>query len=304
MGAYVLGIGVSAVDIIGKTWGFPEPDGYSLLLEYDRQVGGIVSNALVALARLGVPTKWLGKVGDDEFGQVILDDMRREGVELEVETDAVNPSPLSLIIVDSQTGARSINFRPGCSFSYGADVPRHVLEGAEMIHLDGFFPDAALQAAEFGRSSGKTVSLDAGMMFPELDELVKDVDVFIPNVFVARELSGEDLPADCLRKLGEMGPRTVVITMGAEGSLGNEGAETVRLEAAEVDVVDTTGCGDAYHGAFLYGELRGWDLRSKMLFASAYAALKATRLGGRKGLPVLAEMKEFLRDLAIDLSID
>lgn len=304
MCAYVLGIGVSAVDIIGKTWGFPEPDGYSLLLEYDRQVGGIVSNALVALARLGVPTKWLGKVGDDEFGRIILDDMRREGVELEVETDPVNPSPLSLIIVDSQTGARSINFRPGCSFSYGADVPRHVLEGAEMIHLDGFFPDAAFQAAEFGRSSGKTVSLDAGMMFPELGELVKDVDVFIPNVSVARELSGEGLPADCLRKLGEMGPRTVVITMGEEGSLGREGAETVRLDAVEVDVVDTTGCGDAYHGAFLYGELKGWDLRSKMLFAGAYAALKATRLGGRKGLPVLAEMKGFLRDLAIELAID
>lgn len=304
MGDYVLGIGVSAVDIIGKTYGFPEPDGYSLLLEYDRQVGGMVSNALVSLSRLGVPTTWLGKVGDDEFGQVILEDMQREGVGLEVVTDAANPSPLSLIIVDSQTGARSINFRPGCSFSYGADVPPRVLDGAEMIHLDGFFPDAAIQAARFGRGSGTTVSLDAGMKFPELEELLNYVDVFIPNISVARELSGERRPEGCMKKLVELGPRTVVITMGAEGSLGHEDAGTVRVDAVPVEVVDTTGCGDAYHGAFLYGELRGWGLESKMQFAGAYAALKATRLGGRKGLPSLAQMKEFLGDLSVELPID
>ena len=304
MGEYVLGIGVSAVDIIGKTFGFPEPDGYSLLLEYDRQVGGMVSNALVSLSRLGISTKWLGKVGDDEFGRIILEDMRREGVELVVETDSVNPSPLSLIIVDSQTGSRSISFRPGCSFAYGREVPVEVLKGAEIIHLDGFFPDAAAQAAAFGRSTGTKVSVDAGMRFPGLEEMLDIVDIFIPSLAVARELSGEERAEDCLGKLAEMGPGTIVITMGAEGSIGREGARTVSTEAIGVEVVDTTGCGDAYHGGFLYGELKGWDLEARMLFASAYASLKATRLGGRLGLPDREEMREFLREKKLDLSVD
>ncbi len=293
-GGYALGIGVSVVDIIGKTYGFPEPDTYSLLLEYDRQVGGPVSNALVSLSRLGVPTLWVGKVGVDELGRIILDDMRREGVMLDAYADPEHPTPLSLIIVDAQTGKRSISFRPGCSFALGRMVARDVLRGASIIHLDGFFPDAALAAAAFGRDAGITVSLDAGSRFPELEEMLGLVDVFIPNLEVARGLTGEEKVEDCLARLSGMGPRTVVITCGGEGSWGCEGGETVQVDAVEVDVVDTTGCGDAYHGGFLYGELKGWGLRDRMFFASAYAALKSTRLGGRKGLPDLDEMKAFL----------
>jgi sulfofructose kinase len=303
-GGYALGIGVSVVDIIGKTWGFPEPDTYSLLIEYDRQVGGPVSNALVSLSRLGVPALWVGKVGDDEFGPLILDDMRREGIGLDADTDPTHPSPLSLIIVDAQTGKRSISFRPGCSFALGREVAMDVLQGASMIHLDGFFPDAALAAAAYGRDAGITVSLDAGTRFPELDEMLGMVDVFIPNLEVARDIAGEERVEECLAKISRMGPRTVVITCGEEGSWGSEGGKATRVEAVDVEVVDTTGCGDAYHGGFLYGELKGWSLQEKMLFASTYAALKATRLGGRSGLPDRDEMRAFIAAKGMELYLD
>ncbi len=304
MSGYVLGVGISVVDIIGKTLGFPERDGYTLLLEHDQQVGGIVSNALVSLARLGVPTMWLGKVGDDDLGRFILEDMEKEGVELQVEIDQDNPTPLSIIIVDSQSGARSICYRPGCSFVYGKPVPRRVLEQAELIHLDGFYPDAALEAAQYGRESGKKVSLDAGMEIPQLEELVRNSHLFIPTRSVAQTLSGEEEMESCLKKLAAMGPETVVVTCGAEGSWGYQGGEIIKVDAIEVEVVDTTGCGDAYHGAFIYGELKGWDLRRKMLFATAYAALKASRLGGRKGLPRREEISQFLKERDLGLSLD
>ncbi len=304
MGGYVLGIGVSVVDIIGRVYGFPEPDSYSLLLDYDRQVGGTVSNALVALSRLGIKTRWLGRVGDDEFGRIILEDMSREGVELEADIDGENPSPLSIIIVDSQTGARSICYRPGCSFAYGKDFPDAALKNVDMLHLDGFFLDAAARAARQCRSVGVKVSLDAENSSPELLELIKDVDILIPNLGVARAIAREDDVEACLKKLSELGPGTVVITGGSEGSWGYEGGRFTRVEALKVDAVDTTGCGDAYHGGFLFGELKGWDLESRMLFASACSALKATRLGGRRGLPDREEMREFLREKKSDLSVD
>lgn len=304
MGGYILGIGVSVVDIIGRVLSFPKPDSYTLLLDYDRQVGGTVSNALVSLSRLGVKTRWLGKVGNDEFRQVIIDDMQREGVEFEVDIDMGNPSPLSIIIVDSQTGARSICYRPGCSFAYGKDFPAAALENVDILHLDGFFIDAAVQAARQCKSAGVKVSLDAEYNSPELLELVKDVDILIPNLDIAMAITGEHDVEDCLRKLADLGPRTVVITSGAAGSWGYEDGRTVRVEAVKVDAVDTTGCGDAYHGGFLFGELKGWELESKMLFASAYSALKATRLGGRKGLPDRAQMLGFLREKQIDIAVD
>ncbi len=304
MGGYVLGIGISVVDIIGKTLGFPERDGYTLLLDHDQQVGGVVSNALASLARLGVPTMWLGKVGDDDLGRFILKEMESEGVKLHVEIDRDNPTPLSIIIVDAQSGTRSICYRPGCSFAYGKPVPRDLLEEAELIHLDGFFPDAAIQAARYGKESGKKVSLDAGMEIPQLEELVRNTHVFIPTRRVAVALSGEEEMERCLKKLAAMGPETVVVTCGAEGSWGYQNGEIVQVDAMEVEVMDTTGCGDAYHGAFIYGELKGWSLKDKMLFATAYAALKATRLGVRRGLPRKEEIDHFLQERCLGFTLD
>lgn len=303
MDKYVLGIGIATVDLIGRVPSYPEPDGFSIMLEFDRQIGGPVSNALAALARLGVDTLWAGKVGGDEFGRWVMDDFKAEGVLLDLFVDEGGTTPVSFILVDSNTGSRSIIFHPGCALLLERELSGDVLAGAELIHLDGGFVDGAFQAAGYGREHGIKVSLDAGVAFPGLDDILKQVDLFMPTLEVARSLTGQESVEECLRKLQESGPATVIITHGAEGSWGIEGKEIDRAEAIEVSAVDTTGCGDAFHGAFLYGELKGWNLYRKLLFANAYAALKATRLGGRKGLPTLAEMDDFIRERKLPLRL-
>lgn len=301
MGDYVLGIGLSTVDLVGKVMGFPEPDKYSFMSEFDLQIGGPVSNALVALSRLGIQTKWVGKVGDDDFGKLILQGMEKECVDIKnTVIDKKNTSPLSFIIV-TDSGERSIIFHPGCAFVLEKEVPKEIIQNASIIHLDGAFIDAALPAAKLGKELGIKISLDAGIAFPGLNDLLKIIDIFIPNYDVAKELTKEESIDVCLKKLWEMGPPLVVITNGAEGSWGYDGKQIIKQDAIKVNVVDTTGCGDAFHGGFLYGELEGWDLKSKLLFATAYASFKATRLGGRKGLPTKKEMVQFIKERNLDL---
>jgi sulfofructose kinase len=304
MGKYVLGVGIATVDLIGLVPSFPEPDGFSIMLEFDRQIGGPVSNALAALARLGADTMWAGKVGGDEFGRWIMDDFKSEGVLLDVFVDEGGTTPLSFILVDSNTGNRSIIFHPGCSLLLERVLLPEVLAGSKLIHLDGGFVDGAFQASAYGKKHGIKVSLDAGVPFPGMEDIFKQVDLFMPTLEIARNLTGEEAVEDCLRKLQESGPGTVIITHGDEGSWGIEGKEITRAEAVKVEAVDTTGCGDAFHGAFLYGELQRWPLYRKLLFANAYAALKATRLGGRKGLPSLEEMDVFIREKELPISSD
>ena len=111
----------------------------------------------------------------------------------------------------------------------------------------------------------------------------------------AQDVTGEtDLPA-CARALLDYGAQMVVITSGGNGSYGwTAGGESCHQPAFDVQVVDTTGAGDVYHGAFLVGYLRGWSLREIMAYASATAALKCMRVGGREGIPTHTEVEAFL----------
>jgi sulfofructose kinase len=296
MESYVLGVGLSTVDLIGKVKGFPEPDKLSFMSEFDIQIGGPVSNAITALSRLGVETKWIGKVGNDDFGRLILKGMEMENINIkDVAIDEKMPSPLSFIIV-TESGERSIIFYPGCSNAMGREIPREIIQNASIIHLDGTFVDAAFQVASMARELGVKVSLDAGFTFPALEDLLKMTDIFIPNYDMAKDLAKEEDVNVCLKKIWDMGPSLVVITKGGEGSWGYEGGQILKQDAIKVKAVDTTGCGDAFHGGFLYGELRGWELQRKLLFASAYASVKATSLGGRKGLPTMKGMELFIKE--------
>jgi len=144
-----------------------------------------------------------------------------------------------------------------------------------------------------GRAAGMQVVYDAGAPREKMDEMMKLTDVLIASERFAAEM-GSGALADSLKRLHAKGPRTVVITIGEEGSVGMEKDETYIVPATAVDAVDTTGAGDVYHGAFIYGMLQGWGLRERMRFANTAAALKCRSLGGRAGIPTLQEVHEAL----------
>ena len=218
-----------------------------------------------------------------------------EGVDvsrLQVEPGAT--SGQCIILVDHASGKRSICAHRGSAREVNPaslDVP--FLCSGRYLHLDGHHGEAALVAARAARAAGVTVCLDAGGPDPRLFELAPLTDVLIAGERFAAAAGDGDYRTGAGR-LRAMGPRIVVVTRGEHGSFTETADGAFRTPAFRVPVVDTTGAGDVFHGAYLFGLLRGWELDAVAEFASAGAALKCGTLGGRAGIPRLGEVTEFL----------
>jgi ribokinase len=171
-----------------------------------------------------------------------------------------------------------------------------VINTAKVLLLDGLEKEGSMAAAEYAREAGVMIVIDAGSMREGALALVNLSDYFIASEDFARQFShGNDPKAAALELLG-LGAKTVIITLGEKGSICVSPESYFYQPAFKVKAVDTTGCGDVFHGAFLLGLLRKWDLRETIRFASAAAALKCREIGGRTAIPDLREVEEFLEE--------
>jgi sugar/nucleoside kinase (ribokinase family) len=153
-----------------------------------------------------------------------------------------------------------------------------------------------MEAATQAKALGMTVVLDAGTMRDESKKLVALVDILIASETFATPLVGIDASNEtALRALHGLGPEQVIITLGQKGSIGLNDRGIIRQAAFQVRAKDTTGAGDVYHGAYIYGLLQGWDMPRCMRFASATAAFKCKRTGAHTGIPDLTAVHEFLK---------
>jgi len=253
----------------------------------------------VAAARLGARTAFAGKIGSDDRGDRILAGFRAEAVDVTGclrEEGAV--SAAGFCWIEEATGRRSIAWHPGTAGPLGpAELPEALIRGAKILHLDGSHPDAALAAARLAGQAGVKVSLDAGTYGPHMPALIGLSDLVIASQGFARDLVGRDDPEAALREMAARGPRIAIVTLGPGGSLGLSGGRMFRRAAFPVPVVDTTGAGDVFHGAFCVGLLESWGLERTVDFAGAAAALKCTRVGGRTGIPGREEVIAFLHSV-------
>lgn len=294
----VIGLGYAALDTIGLTPRLPALDDNVLLEDLTRQGGGPVAQALVTLARLGATAGFVGRVGDDDAGALIRAGLADEGVEITYLQIAPGARSLqSMILVDKATGKRSI-----CAFRGTAgeivldDQTRTYLCSGRFLHLDGHSVNSAVIAARQAAQNGVRVCLDAGAG--------TDVDYLLPliretQVLVAAErftvlASPDGTVAAGAAHLLSLGPEIVVVTLGEHGSYTLTASAAFSTAPFPVTVVDTTGAGDVFHGAYLYGLLQGWDLASTAEFAGATAALKCTQLGGRVAIPRLPDVLAFM----------
>jgi ribokinase len=290
--ARVVGVGHCSVDYLGIVDRYPAVDRKEMLRAFSIQGGGPVATALATLAAFGVEAEFAGKVADDDLGRTILEAFRQAGVGtrmLVVEPGAV--SPFSFIAVERETGRRNVFWAPGSvSPLLPAELRPDALAGAEALLVDGHQIAAQVRAAELARQVHVPIVLDAGGLKEGMGDLLALTDVLIASERFLTEVAPRDDLRRSLEELRAMGPRVAVVTLGEEGSAGLEGEHFVRIPALRVQVVDTTGAGDVYHGAFLYGMLQRWDLERTMRFAGAAAGLKCRALGGRAGIPNLEEV--------------
>ncbi|MFN2166027.1 MAG: carbohydrate kinase family protein [Anaerolineae bacterium] len=295
----VVGLGYCSYDILALTPEMPEFDAPAgaHLDDLVTDGGGPVGTALVALARLGARAGYVGLLGDDAEGRWLREQFVHEGVDVtRLRTREEVGTNLCLVLVDG-AGRRAIlcqrRVSAGDLSLTGAD--RVAIQGARVLHLDGQFLPAAIQAARWMREAGGIVCFDGFHLRPGLDELLPLVDwLVVAESFPARYTGGGD-PEAAARELLALGPELLVVTMGQKGSRAWTKSERLQVPAFPVQVVDTTGAGDAFHGGLIYGMLQAWGLERVLLFASAVAGLNCQTLGGRRGLPALDQVEALLR---------
>ncbi len=293
----VVGVGINVVDYLFRIPCFPAPDTKSDALAVTRQGGGLTATAMVACARLGLRTRYIGKFGSDEIGRLAREMLAPEGLDMEGSIQAVDaPHRLCVVLVEEGTGHRTIvRHRDRRVWLQPEELSREAVCGGRVLHLDGYEGDAALQAARWARQAGIPVSVDAEDSTERREELFGLTDILIVGQRFGRELTSAADLAGMLDGLAALGPSCVGVTMGEAGSVLRHRGKTVQAAGFPVEVVDTTGAGDVFHGAFLYGLLQGWEAQDILRFANAVSALKCTRLGGRAGIPRLSEVQAFLQ---------
>lgn len=294
----VVGIGSCTVDyfaIVPKLLG-PEEKINANRMEI--HAGGVTANNLTQVARLGASTGWLGLIGDDENGRIIQKAFQDDGMDLSgIEIVKGEYSSLTWIPVDL-AGERCIYMFPNVTgkisvFQVDNRFAAHI-KSAKHFHTEASqLPIAPVaEAMRVAKQADVRVifDLDVSPSFfaaanlgtqEELTAALKLVDVLKPCKAAAREMTGEDNYDKIAEGLLKLGPSVVAITMGTDGCLIATKEKKVHVPAFQVDVVDTTGAGDAFMGGLSYGLLQGWDLERVGLFANACAALCCTKVGAR-----------------------
>ena len=296
----VVGLGCNCFDFLGIIPYIPGLDEEIQMLESSQQGGGEVATALVALAKLGASVAYVGKVGDDPIGNFITADFDKYGVDTShLIVEHGRASLASIVLVDKESGKRTILAgTQTVSDLQPAEIKSGVIEGAKFLHLDGASRLAALETARRARNAGVTVVFDADVLAydSEIYKLIELTDILIPSKGFSQRFTNTDHPEKALEIMRSYGPSIVLITLGDEGSVCRAEGKTFHTPAFKVDVVDTTGAGDVFHGAFICGMLQGWRLEKVVEFASAVAAIKCTKLGGRSGIPTFKAAIAFLEN--------
>jgi len=293
----VVGLGQACVDYLGRVPSYPCEDGKMELLDLQSQCGGPASTALVTLSRLGIKTSFLGSVSDDPIGVEVLKGLKADQVDYSfLKITPGHTSQFAFIAVSRESGNRTIFWHRGSAPPLNKEeVDLSPFSHAKVLHLDGLMIEASIEGARQARARGLKVVLDAGTLREGSLELVSQIDVLIASARFAVPLVGEGFsPEKALEALSRFGPKEIVITLGTKGSVGWNKGKVVAQSAFPADVVDTTGAGDVYHGAYIYGLLKGWNMKACMRFASATSALKCRAIGARAGIPTLDEVTCFL----------
>jgi len=301
----VVGIGQCSWDYLAVVDSFPQVDTKAEVSDWQEQGGGPVATALVALARLGLSCDFFGIVGDDPAGDKIRTSFCSEGIGTTGLLTRVNAtSQTAFIAIERGTASRTIFWqRPSGKPLLPAELPAGFLSGCNFLLLDGLLTEASLWAARQARESGVPVMLDAGRNRPGMLETAGMCDYVVASEQFARDLgwdgTGEGIAAIAVG----IGSEVLTVTRGNLGSITWHDGEIITVPAFPVAAIDTTGAGDVFHGGYIFGLLRGMELSDTIRFASAVAALKCSRIGGRAGIPGTSAVIRFLSQHGIMLQL-
>jgi sulfofructose kinase len=293
----VLGIGLNATDTLLLVHEFPA---YAGKVPFHRELlspGGQVATAVVACSQLGLRTKYIGTIGDDQRGVIQRESLENTGVDTSGLIIRANcPNQTAYIVIDERTGERTVFWqRAACLRLTPEEISREDITSTRLLHIDGYDRDAAVWAARVAREHGVLVSLDVDSVYPEFDAVLRHVDYLVAGSGWPAKWTDEADPFTALSVLQrEYGMRVAAMTLGYQGALALYQGRWYYSAAFEVQCADTTGAGDVFHGAFCYAMLERMAMPRALEFANAAAALNCTAIGARGHVPTRAEVESLM----------
>jgi len=293
-------MGVIALDNILLVERIPQPDEVIFARKIGSFPGGTSANVAVAAAKLGAKVGFVGKVGNDLNGRKLIDDLKRSNVDASrVLIDYKAETTITYIFIDKQ-GRRTIIGLPGASelLSY-KELDLDYLKSCKIFYTEGASPEVCLKVVRELKKSGIKISLDlseigASSGTDTFKNLVMNADILFSNRRSFQLFTKKSDLIEPAKDLTRKGPEIVVITLGDKGCLVITEDDIISKPGFQVKIVDTTGAGDAFHGAFLFGILKGMSLEKAAELANAVAAISITHYGARTGLPTLEQALNFL----------
>lgn len=290
-------MGLNATDTLIVIPHFPAYGGKVPFHQEILSPGGQVASAMVTCAKLGLRSKYIGTIGDDERGRVQMESLRGSGIDLEhVQLRRGCPNQSAYILIDQSTGERTVFWnRPDCLAISAQEIEDEQIACARMLHIDGHDTAAVGRAARIAKAHGIPVSVDVDTIYAGFDRVLPYVDYLIASSeFPGRWTKIED-PFRALEAIQkEYGMKVAAMTLGAHGSLALVDGEFIHSPAYVVNCLDTTGAGDVFHGAFCYAVLQDMPIGDALDFSNAMAALNCTAIGARGGIKTRDEARNLM----------
>ena len=308
----VSSVGFAVLDILGRpVTRIPEGGRADFIEEIRMTVAGTAAATAVDCAILGLKTRMVSTVGQDEMGDFLVSKMQQYGLDTDLVRRDSSVQTSATILPVRPNGERPALHVPGTAATF--KVEPEDLEGAldaKIVHIGGtgllksFDGEPTVAFMRKAKELGRITTFDLIQANPETVRLVEPllpfIDYFVPSIDEASEMAGVQDPAEVARFFKKRGVKNAVLTLGAQGVyVDPEEGAPFSLPAHEISVVDTTGCGDSFTAGIIVGVSKGWDLRESARFASAVAAQVAQGLGSVGKLSSFEKTVELMETLPL-----
>ena len=310
MGILVADIFTSPIDRI------PKPGQLASADEIFLSGGGHAHNTPISLARLGTRVGIMGKVGNDPFGDFLIEDLKKEGVDTSRITISNKYGTSKTMVILTSGKDRRFIYTAGANADFGIeDIDYEYLKQAKVLYVGGYgvLPkldeDSLVKVLKFAKENDIITLLDVVIPHTESNwinkckKALKFTDFFLPNNDEAKIITGQTEPEEQAKQLLKYNPKiTVIITMGGNGSLVRTKDKIIRASSYKIEVVDGSGGGDAFSAGLIFGLMNNWSLTDTLKLASAMGASAVRKMGTTPGVFTREEATSFIQNNQIKIT--
>jgi sugar/nucleoside kinase (ribokinase family) len=295
----VLGVGCNSVDYVYRLPASPKAESPTAKLRissHHTMCGGQMATAMAACAGFGLKTAYFGSAGNDHNARLIISELSGRGVDVSHVLTRDCANRFAVITVDETSGERIVLWDRDNRLDISrAEMDPALIGAARVVHVDDEDQEAAIAAALIARAAGIPVTSDIDRITNRTKDLIAAVSIPIFANHVLPAITGESDIKQALRALRRTHDGMLCVTLGPEGAILLAGDELIVEKGFQIHAVDTTGAGDVFRAAFIYGLLEQYPPRQMLRFANAAAAVSCTRAGAMAGVPALAEVERLMR---------